>query len=1374
MTADKEKGAGPEPEKHPEARENTAADVFESPQAAAEFIEMAGVETDALKAAGMPFAEQIASRDGRPVDAGTAAELAGIAAEADAAEAELRKELQAAENEGAEKPPDDKAMSRQITDLDALVGRFIGTDGAFDQGAFERIPDDERQPIVQAFEAVAAAAKTDPAGFLASAEALRGLRVGELREQLLDDAARELAERDPDRAFAEYQKFVETGLLEQKDEKSVEGKRREFDGHFVRSELHRITETADLDPLEGANRLAGLRERASAAGISISFEERQADERVRKAMEQALASGQDGVDMYRRLADTAPGNDTAAWAVARRALEQATGGWDEKKKAAISRLADQAPEALLHHATGQYTSSGWTPEERLQLVEKIIARPDGKRSVLAELKVSDLPPNAGPEVRRALLEAYAANRPERLVDNVEVFASEIAALPERQRNELVDKTIERDPYAIVRQSESWKGVLTEKQIRDMVVSMAGKGELRVGPDSFLLKKMPEVLDAFTPEVVDSVIQRQTEAALELAASGKIPVSPEQNRRMTLQIAKLDRLYDDNLERLQKIGALTPETLDAVVDNAPAVALRLAAEGKAGLSDEQAKRSIARRLEAGRLESFETVILERLVGERGLKMSEAEVWTILDSGLSGGNLADAKVLGAIRRLAESAEAGPRLSKLVNAAERIVSSPSASLRRLSREMLGQLRDAEDPEAAFTEVEGIFERNQLPLTGKVFKVFEVLNPKDRLAKMAGAEHCSPTLRAESHRGRIFTMYKDLLRAHLDSNNPSLRGYLETIQGGQALADKVDAGGLESLSADERGRFDSFVGKLKRLYESSTLGRTRGDEPPAGTETADIYKQVRRSLGVAEGGSLGQRVAEMYLKPIGLDSIESALARMDSVKTAADRRNRELAAGSGGQLAVREGDLLKGFDAAFLRNILENGSVAKEFLGASSDSDATPLDTDVARVDEEDAAAGFAEALKKSPAQGYGEMLMLVRDRGQFQKTSAADLPADLTRHARVREPKLELFQTGVIDPKRHYGIRTGLPSSEIDALIVTDRLAADSRRLDSRVMDVVANGQYIPVADERGRILLTPEDFDSQRRRFFAGLEGQPFRYVESSLERSPEHSAAIEAIIEEKRRERPVIEGMNADLRGAVIGELQARGIETGAGFSELLASAEVYDTGSTSRGTNVPGAVDFDYIVKLNAADMEQVGAVNEALVEKLGGQKHEGHRTEQLRLLGSKLGAGGADVDIGFVSKAEASVYESHDAVRDRLDAIRGELGEKAYEKVVANIVLAKKLLKEGGAYKKFEHGGMGGIGVENWLLSEGGSALTAFESFEKSAFDGDKLRPLEQFRNDYKVMDPGVNAKTGGHDNFVGLLTEDGYRKMAETVRKYLSQVRG
>jgi len=132
-------------------------------------------------------------------------------------------------------------------------------------------------------------------------------------------------------------------------------------------------------------------------------------------------------------------------------------------------------------------------------------------------------------------------------------------------------------------------------------------------------------------------------------------------------------------------------------------------------------------------------------------------------------------------------------------------------------------------------------------------------------------------------------------------------------------------------------------------------------------------------------------------------------------------------------------------------------------------------------------------------------------------------------------------------------------------------------------------------------------------------------------------------------------------------------------------------------------------------------------------------------------------------------------ALQDRLETVK-QIDPQKYDYVLANIILAKKILKEASAYKParsdITQGGLGGVGVENWILQNGGSFEEAVMNFLNYAHD----RNFDEFQEVYQVWDFGENhlAERRGHyvhDNFVNNMSEAGYNKMKKALLSYYKE---
>ena len=88
-----------------------------------------------------------------------------------------------------------------------------------------------------------------------------------------------------------------------------------------------------------------------------------------------------------------------------------------------------------------------------------------------------------------------------------------------------------------------------------------------------------------------------------------------------------------------------------------------------------------------------------------------------------------------------------------------------------------------------------------------------------------------------------------------------------------------------------------------------------------------------------------------IGFDTLADLKAYRDEHLKESDRIHDEMISyyedrSVGQPFRLEVGDFVKGIgDINYLRNILQNGSVSKEYLGVSATSDFTPLDTDLSR---------------------------------------------------------------------------------------------------------------------------------------------------------------------------------------------------------------------------------------------------------------------------------------------------------------------------------------------------------------------------------------------------------------------------------------------
>ena len=705
---------------------------------------------------------------------------------------------------------------------------------------------------------------------------------------------------------------------------------------------------------------------------------------------------------------------------------------------------------------------------------------------------------------------------------------------------------------------------------------------------------------------------------------------------------------------------------------------------------------------------------------------------------------------------------KINNLSTVLHRLSLSNSSEIFRFRKELASQILASDDPLQSLGLIEDLFVKNNIPTVGKIYSCFEILHPAFQGFNFEYS-NVSPILKKASTGKRRATVFSDLIKASFGSNNKSVNAYLRNIDIGSRLYDDIRTGKVqyENLSDEEKSELQIFGKHLETLYNNTLRAKTKND---IFASTGDVLTDILElSKKLSSNGdldyNLGDRVIRMFCGFAGISSVEEAKQYISGKVRTADQRNRSAATG---KMVLERGDFVKGIgDITYLRNILQNGSVSKEFLGSSADSDATPLDTDVSMIMQGDTPR---EMISSTAAAGYGPIWFVLKNDDRFitTRTSTESFPD------RKDTSKLEVFHTGVLG-EDHYGIRTGFASSEINYIVM------DS--FDPRVgLEIVLNGFYIPIANKDGEIIFTPDDYDMLREKM-SGLS----YYGEEEFKFSPnlvnEDISLIALEIEESNRQtnakrekinevmRSALEELGLKLKTNIDGDLTE-------GYVELI------DTGSTGRGTNKPGDGDFDFMMRLDKtilSDPKKLGLLKQTILQKLGKENsNEVTGTGDFRLKGVKLDEGtDVDIDITFAAKTDKVAYSTDMALQDRLETIKKNDPEK-YNYVVANILLAKRLLKDAGAYKpdrgEVPQGGLGGVGIENWILQNGGS----FEDAARSFLEAAEGKTFEEFRATYQIWDFGDNhlaEKRGhySHDNFVtGNMSSEGYSKMVHALRTY------
>lgn len=714
---------------------------------------------------------------------------------------------------------------------------------------------------------------------------------------------------------------------------------------------------------------------------------------------------------------------------------------------------------------------------------------------------------------------------------------------------------------------------------------------------------------------------------------------------------------------------------------------------------------------------------------------------------------------------------KLEELTEILYRLSFSNSSEMLTFRSQLATQILATKNPIQALSRIEEIFLTNNIPLPGKIYSVFQILHPNCEGFDLSSA--CTSPILAKASKGkRNIIIFADLLRIVLGSNNRSMRDYLSTIENGNKIFTMIANGEvkLDELDAESLLILKEYSAHLCALYNNTMKAKLRGDDKVSltGDHIADINNLI--SLFSPNGildYNLPDRIVAMYGHFAGIKTFEQAKKYFIEKREKADTRNREAAKH---KFTLQPGDLVKGInDFKYLGNILQNGCLAGEFLGDSVQEDFTPLVADLSIIREDK--GSIKDNLEATEAAGYGNIWLVLKDDGRFSATRRnSSEHLEESKDAHYDPEKTESFFVGIAG-QSHYGIRTGFPSTDINYIIVEN--------YDERIgIEIAKNGFYIPVVNKDGTLVFTEDDYDLLRNKM-NGLKYYDSNHYKVSNNLQTENTITIAEQIPESDRQVAI---KRAAINKVITNALNSLGMSLKEHIDGDLTegSAELIDTGSTGRGTNMPGDGDFDFMMRLDKktfANPSKLRALKKALIDAFGSEHaNEIISTGDFRLKNVCIDglSEPVDIDITFTTKNNKLTYSTDMALQDRLKTIKKQSPEQ-YNLVVANILLAKKVLKEAGAYKpnrgEVPQGGLGGVGIENWILQHNGSFIEAAQEFLTVA----EGKSFDEFCKIYQIWDFGENhlAEQKGkykHDNFVANnMSAAGYIKMQEALKDYL-----
>lgn len=693
----------------------------------------------------------------------------------------------------------------------------------------------------------------------------------------------------------------------------------------------------------------------------------------------------------------------------------------------------------------------------------------------------------------------------------------------------------------------------------------------------------------------------------------------------------------------------------------------------------------------------------------------------------------------------------------------------------------KDKKEFNTILNDVYNLFTYNNVPEFLKTFRIFQLGNFHNE------SNNKLQSFQEKTTQERDILILEDLFKISLDSNSASLREFAEIIMEGKRLTTLLQSNPeekTETLSIEERALLMQYRDTLYDLHNITREARNTGK--PKIEKTDNVIGDLRTLISVYSDNKdhnvdsknivfNPNKIMDELFKGFVTTTIRprAMLEYMDRVKENADARHLKIEEQlRSGTMHLQEGDFIKGilnFDD-YIPSMLRDGIKGGEFNQEYSHSDATPLDADfgyISALNLTTQGISDYEAIQTTISAGYGPNYVVLK---QYAERLADRQSTNFENQATFNGSTDFYALEGATANESRY-IRTGIPITDVDYIVSKDWNPKNG-------YEMAMAGMYIPVIDSKGEVVFSSEDYKKIREemrglsRYHAediivsdkarNMEAlyETYRKVSTkSAEETEKEIEAVKALVEGKKDE--TTSKKKKATTDFIKGYFESKGIRVVDDLSQNLStnSVELIDTGSTGRGTNVPGDGDFDFMLRHNLPDDVIKGLTEK--VESITPQSLT-NVSDGFRSKGAVLPSGEVvDIDITTAKKSLALSYSSDMCVRDRLDNIRTH-NPADYNYVQANIIMAKKILKAEGVYKKAgsdgatKYGGFGGIGVENWVLQNGGSFEQALDTFMDTA---NQVVDYNDFKRKYPIFDFGFNHREGKirHDRFSAFLGVEG-----------------
>jgi len=244
-----------------------------------------------------------------------------------------------------------------------------------------------------------------------------------------------------------------------------------------------------------------------------------------------------------------------------------------------------------------------------------------------------------------------------------------------------------------------------------------------------------------------------------------------------------------------------------------------------------------------------------------------------------------------------------------------SNSAELRRIKNEVALQILEKAPEEYYETlkRIEDIYLTSNVPNAAKRFMVFRELHPnflgEDSRKKDASIGNI-PSLKEVNGQERSHIIFSDLLRCALESNSRNLRDYLNVIERGNILYEKIinEKVRIENFNEADTEILYKYRDILNTLYNESSYGRRTKEKRKIKDDIeADLIELdilFGQSNPYLKNMNLADRIVKTFGYWAGVNSLAQAKQMMADAKSKAEERSEKF--GEYGTLATDIADAI------------------------------------------------------------------------------------------------------------------------------------------------------------------------------------------------------------------------------------------------------------------------------------------------------------------------------------------------------------------------------------------------------------------------------------------------------------------------------------